>query len=83
MSSPAFNQMLTAHIMSKIIFTKYLPPIRSKLFPKLKCSGFIDIWHMLYFRYAKLDCNVKNTFYEIFTTCSAQIGSKLNMLKNY
>ena len=83
MSSPAFNQLLTTHIMSKIIFTKYLPLMRPKLFPKLKCSGFIDIWHMSYFRYAELDCNVKNTFYEIFTTCSAQIGSKLNMLKNY
>ena len=30
------NQLLIAHIMSKIIFIKYLPPVGPKMFPKLK-----------------------------------------------
>ena len=34
-SSSAYNQLLIAHIMSKIIFMKYLPPVRSKISPKL------------------------------------------------
>ena len=48
----------------------YLPPARLKLVPKLKkSSDYIEIWHMQYFKYAKLYFNVKNNFYEIFTTC--------------
>ena len=35
-SSLAYNQLLMAHIMPKIIFMKYLPPVRPKLVPKLK-----------------------------------------------
>ena len=35
-SSLAYNQLLIAHIMTKIIFIKYLPPVRLKLVPKLK-----------------------------------------------
>ena len=35
-SSLVYNQLLTAHIMSKIIFMKYLPPVRPKMIPKLK-----------------------------------------------
>ena len=35
-SSSAYNQLLIAHIMSKIIFMKYLPPVRPKMVPNLK-----------------------------------------------
>ena len=49
-SSSAYNQLLIAHIMSKIIFRKYLPPVRPKLIPKLKMLRII--W---YFKYADLD----------------------------
>ena len=35
-SLSAYNQSLIAHIMARIIFLKYLPPVRSQLFPKLK-----------------------------------------------
>ena len=34
--SSAYNQLLIAHKMSKIIFMKYLPPVRPKIIPKLK-----------------------------------------------
>ena len=30
-SSSAYNQLLIAHIMSKILFMQYLPPVRSKI----------------------------------------------------
>ena len=33
-----------------------------------ECSEFIEIWHNQYFKYANLDFDVKNDFYEIFTT---------------
>ena len=49
-------------LMSKIDFVKYLSP------------GFIEIWHIWYFKYADLNFNVKNNFYETFTTCQTQIG---------
>ena len=35
-SSSAYNQLLIAHIMSKMIFMKYLPPGTLKMVPKLK-----------------------------------------------
>ena len=35
-SSLAYNQLLIAHIMSKLIFMKYLPPVRPKMVPKSK-----------------------------------------------
>ena len=41
-SSSAYNQLLTAHTMSKKIMN-YLPPFRPKLAEKR--SEFIEIWH--------------------------------------
>ena len=55
-------------LMSKIIFMKYLLPVRSKLVPKLKNAqsllkfGTFDILNTF-------DFNVKNIFYQTFTTC--------------
>ena len=43
-SSSAYNQLLIAHIISKIIFMKYLPSGRPKLAPKLKM--FRIYWHL-------------------------------------
>ena len=60
--------------MSKIIFEKYLPPVKPKLVPKLK---FIEIWQIWYFEYPDLDSDFKDYFDEIFTACSAQIGPKI------
>ena len=48
-------------LVSKEIFMKHLPPVRPKLVPK--CSEFIEIWHICYFKYADLDFYVKNDFY--------------------
>ena len=46
-------------------------------FQNLKCSGFIEIWHIRYFKYANLYFDVKNDFYQIFTTWWAQILLKI------
>ena len=34
-----------------------------------KCSKFIEIWYIRYFKHAYLNFDVKNDFYEIFTCC--------------
>ena len=49
--------------MSKMIFIKYLTPVRPKLVQKLKYSEFIESWHIRYFKYANLDFDVKRVFY--------------------
>ena len=80
------SSMLIVILMSKIIFMKYLPPARPQMVLKLKCSEFIEIWHIyyfkyadLYFKYANLYFNVKNNFQEIFTTCQTKIGPKIKI----
>ena len=50
-------------LMSKMIFIKYLTPVRPKLVQKLKYSEFIESWHIRYFKYANLDFDVKRVFY--------------------
>ena len=37
-----------------------------------KCSEFIEIWHIQYFKYFNLDFDVKNGFYEMFKIENAQ-----------
>ena len=117
----AYNQLLIAHIMSKIIFTKYLPPVRPKMVPKLKmlriywnlahimfqvcwscqiyfwniyhlsgpnwsqnwkCTGFIKIWHIWYFKYPDLDFDVKNIFINYLPIVKPQTGSKIKSTQN-
>ena len=46
--------------------------------PNPKCSEFIDIWPNRYLKYADFDFNVKNDFYEIFTSCQVKLTSRLN-----
>ena len=41
---------------------KYLPPARPKMIPKLKCSKFIEIWHIRYWKYPDLNFDTKNYF---------------------
>ena len=59
-------------LMSKMIFIKYLPPVRPKLFQNEKCLEFIEIWHIEYFYYANLDLKPKY-FYQVLTKCKAKI----------
>ena len=48
----------------------------------LKCSGFIQYWQIWYFEYPNFDSDVKDYSYQIFTACSAQIGSKIKITQN-
>ena len=61
--------------MSQIIFIIYLSPVWQKLVEK--CSGFIQISHSQYFKYANLDFDTKNDFFYIFTNCSTRISCKI------
>ena len=61
-SLSAYNQLLITHMMSKIIFMKYLPPVRPIMVPKLKHPEFIEIGHISYYEYPNLDFDVKIFF---------------------
>ena len=47
-----------------------------------KCSEFIEIWYIRYFKYANLNSEVKNGFCEIFTSCQAKIAPRSKFLWN-
>ena len=55
--------------MSKMIFIKYLPPVKPKFITKLKVLRIYRNLEHLYFKYADLNFDFKNNFYEIFTIC--------------
>ena len=42
-----------------------------------KCPEFIETWNFWYFKYADLNFNVRNNFYEIFTSFLAQSAAKI------
>ena len=42
---------------------KYLPPVKPKLFPKLKILRFTEIWQIRHFKCADLDFDVENDFH--------------------
>ena len=72
------SNMLISILMSKRLFIKYLPPGRDpNLSQNWKCPECIKTWNIRYFKYADLSFNVKNNFYEIFTTFLAQSVSKI------
>ena len=52
-------------------FMKSLPPVRprSSNAQMPKCSEYIEIMHIRYFKYADVDYDVENDFYEIITHC--------------
>ena len=52
------------------------------MFPKLKMIKIYRNLAHLYFKYPGLYFNVKNNFYEILTTCQAQIGPKIKNTQN-
>ena len=81
-NSSAYNQLLIAHIKSIILFMKYLPPVRPKMFPKLKTLRIYWNLAQVIFRISQLDFGVKNYFYWILTTCPAQIGPKIKSVQN-
>ena len=56
------SNMSISILISKMIFVKYLPPVRPKLVPKLKVPQIYWNWHNWYFTYADLDFNVKNDY---------------------
>ena len=62
--------------MSKIIFMKYLPPVRPKKVPKLKILRiYWNLTHVI-FRRSRSRFLCEKSFLLIFTTCSTQIGPK-------
>ena len=72
------SNMLISILMPKWLFIKYLPPGRDpNLSQNWKCPECIKTWNTCYFKYADLSFNVKNNFYEIFTTFLAQSVSKI------
>ena len=79
-SSLAYNQLLIAHIMSKIIFMKYLPPPRPKMVPKLKMLRiYWNLAHVI-FRISRFRFWCQKLFL-LNTTCSAQIDPKLKVVR--
>ena len=63
-SSSTYNQLLIAHIMSKTIFKKYLPPVGSKLVPKLTMLRiYWDLTHLIFLISQYWDSDVKDYFY--------------------
>ena len=72
-SSSTYNQLLIAHIMSKIIFMKYLPPVRPKMVPNLKMlRNYWNLTHVI-FRISQ-----SRFWYQK----SAQIGPKIKSAQN-
>ena len=47
-----------------------------------RCSEFIQTWHIRYFKYANLDFEIKNGFYEIFNSWHAKLTPRLKLLWN-
>ena len=68
----AYNQLLVAHIMSKIFFMKYLPAVRPKMVPKLKMLRIY--WNLEYLIFDT--CDILNIQISI-------LMSKLVLLNTY
>ena len=81
-SSSVYNQLLIAHIMSKIIFMKYLPPARPKIVPKSKMLRIYWKLAHLIFRISWSWFWCQNVFLLNTYHCSAQIGSKIKSAQN-
>ena len=72
-SSSTYNQLLIAHIMSKIIFMKYLPPVRPKMVPNVKMlRNYWNLTHVI-FRISQS---------RFWCQKSAQIGPKIKSAQN-
>ena len=62
--------------MSNIIFIKYSPFATPKLVPKIKCSEFIEIWQIYYFKHADLYFNVKNSSMKYLPPVRPKLATK-------
>ena len=73
------SKLATLILMSKIIFIKYLPPIRFKLILKSKMLRIN--WNLahLIFKYTNFSFN---GFYGILTNCKAKITLRLKLISN-
>ena len=80
-SSSVYNQLLIPHIMSKIIFMKYLPPVRPKVVPILKMLRIY--WNLAYVIFRISRSQFWCQFFFLNTTCSAEIGPKIKSAQNY
>ena len=85
-SSSVYNQLLIAHIMSKIIFMRYLPPVRPKMVPKLKMLRiYWNLTHVIFrIPQSRFWCQklfLLNIYHQIFTQIGPKIKSTLNLLK--
>ena len=80
-------------LMLKIIFIKYIPPVKHKVVPKLKmltiywnyskCSEFIEIWHIWYFGYPDLNLKSKMIFIKYLPPVSRKFVPKLKLQRLY
>ena len=77
-SSSAYNQLLIAYVISKIIFMKYLPPARPKMVPKLKMLRIN--WNLVHviFRISQSRFRCQKSL----TTCLIQVGPKFKSAQN-
>ena len=77
-SLSAYNQLLIAHIMSKVIFMKYLLPVRSKMVPKLKMLRiYWNLVHVVFWiSQSRFRCQ------KVLITCLTQIGPKIKSAQN-
>ena len=77
-SSSAYNQLLIAHIMSKVIFMKYLPPARPKMVSKLKMQRiYWKLVHVVFWiSKSRFRCQ------KLLITCLTQIGPKIKSAQN-
>ena len=77
-SSSAYNQLLIAHIMSKVIFMKYLPPARPKMVSKLKMLRiYWKLVHVVFWiSKSRFRCQ------KLLITCLTQIGPKIKSAQN-
>ena len=58
-----------AHVMSTMVFLKYLPRARPKMFPKLRILRIYQNLAHLIFQVCRYLFDIKNSFRKIFKTC--------------
>ena len=82
-SSSAYNQLLIAHIMSKITFMKYLSPARSKMAPELK---MFKIYFYYYYIFSNIPVSIsmsKTIFIKYLPPVWPKLVTNLKVLRIY
>ena len=83
-SSSAYNQLLIAHLISKIIFMKYLAPAWPKLVPRLKMVRIY--WNLGTFDISNIPISIlmsKTIFIKYVPLVWAKLIPKLKVLRIY